>query len=114
MFPQTGYRIADHAFWDYFRRRGGVRTFGYPVSNPFTLQGFRVQIFQRAMLQQQPNGSVVMANILDAGLLPYTAINGSVVPSVDPDVIKGQPKVGEPDYHARALQFVRDNAPDTW
>ena len=31
-------------------------TFGYPVSNPFTLQGFRVQIFQRAILQQQPNG----------------------------------------------------------
>jgi len=114
LFPQTGYRVADDAFWTYFRRRGGVRTFGYPVSNAFTLQGFKVQIFQRAMLQLQPTGAVAMANILDEGLLPYTAINGSVFPGADPDLIRRQPKVGEPDYHQKALQFVRDNAPDTW
>ena len=114
MFPQTGYRIGDDAFWTYFRRRGGVRTFGYPVSNPFTLQGFRVQIFQRAILQMQPNGAVAIANVLDDGLLPYTAINGSNFPGPDPDLIARQPRVGEPDYHQKALQFVRDNAPDTW
>src|SRR5215212_3531655 len=114
LFPQTGYRVADDAFWTYFRRRGGVRTFGYPVSNAFTLQGFKVQIFQRAMLQLQPSGAVAMANVLDEGLLPYTAINGSVFPGPDPDLIRRQPKVGETDYHQKALQFVRDNAPDTW
>ncbi|MFN8636873.1 MAG: N-acetylmuramoyl-L-alanine amidase [Chloroflexota bacterium] len=114
MFSQTGYRIGDDAIWIYFRRRGGVRTFGYPVSNPFTLQGFRVQIFQRAILQMQPNGAVAIANVLDDGLLPYTAINGSNFPGPDPDLIARQPRVGEPDYHQKALQFVRDNAPDTW
>ncbi len=114
MFPQTGYRVGDDAFWTYFRRRGGVRTFGYPVSNPFTLQGFRAQVFQRAVLQQQPSGAVVIANVLDDGLLPYTTINGSAFPAADPDVIRRQPQVGEANYHARALQFVRENAPDTW
>ena len=94
MFPQTGYRVADNAFWDYFRRRGGVRTFGYPVSNTFTLQGFKVQIFQRAVLQLQPNGSVGMLNLLDEGVLPYTRINGSSFPEIDQDVVKRQPKVG--------------------
>src|SRR4051794_32429894 len=107
LFPQTGYRVADNAFWAYFQRRGGVRTFGYPVSNAFTLQGFRVQIFQRAVLQLQPSGAVAMANILDDGMLPYTTINGSVFPGVDPGLIGRQPKVGEPDYHQKALQFVR-------
>jgi N-acetylmuramoyl-L-alanine amidase len=114
MFPQTGYRVGDDAFWNYFQRRGGVRTFGYPVSNPFTLQGFRVQVFQRAILQLQPTGAVGIANVLDAGLLPYTTINGSNFPAADPEVTKRQPQVGEADYHAKALQFVRDNAPDTW
>ena len=32
LFPQTGYRIADNAFWDYFRRRGGVRRFSFRSS----------------------------------------------------------------------------------
>ena len=113
-FPQTGYRVGDDAFWTYFRRRGGVRTFGYPVSHAFTLQGFRVQIFQRAMLQLQPNGTVGLANILDDGLLPYTTINGSSFPAADPNVISRQPQVGEANYHARALQFVKETAPDSW
>lgn len=113
LFSQTGYRVADDKFWAYFKARGGVRTFGYPVSNSFTLQGFRVQIFQRAVLQMQPNGSVGILNVLD-DVLPYTAINGSQFPAADPEVIGKQPKVGQPEYHARALQFVKENAPDEW
>jgi hypothetical protein len=34
-FPQTGYWIADDTIWDYFIKRGGVRTFGYPASRKF-------------------------------------------------------------------------------
>ena len=113
-YPQTGYTIADGAFWDYFRQRGGLRTFGYPVSNPFVLSGFRVQIFQREILQQQPDGSVTMMNILDEGLMPYTRINGSTFPAADPEVLARQPQVGAPDYHVKALQFVKDYAPDMW
>jgi N-acetylmuramoyl-L-alanine amidase len=113
-FPQTGYKVVDDPFWSYFSKRGGIRTFGYPVSNPFVLYGFRVQVFQRAMLQLRPDGSVAMVNVLDDGMLPYTTVNGSTFPASDGEVIKRQPKVGEPDYHQKALQFVRDNAPDEW
>ena len=58
--------------------------------------------------------AVAIANVLDDGLLPYTTINGSAFPAADPEVIRRQPKVGEPEYHARAFQFVRETAPDTW
>src|SRR5687768_6746934 len=96
LFPETGYRVADDAFWNYFRRRGGVRTFGYPVSNPFTLMGFRIQIFQREIIQLQADGTVSLMNVLDDGLLPYTAINGSTFPASDPEVMRRQPAVGSP------------------
>jgi N-acetylmuramoyl-L-alanine amidase len=112
-FPQTGYRV-DEAFWEYFQRRGGVRTFGYPVSNTFVLLGFRTQIFPREILQQQPTGAVSMMNVLDEGLMPYTTVNGSTFPGLDPDVINRQPAVGAPDYHVKALQFVKETAPDVW
>ncbi|HEY0584433.1 MAG TPA: hypothetical protein VGE94_19780, partial [Chloroflexota bacterium] len=29
-FSQTGYRIDRDSFWEFFRARGGARTFGYP------------------------------------------------------------------------------------
>ena len=69
-FQQTGYRIGDDAFWSFFRGRGGVRSFGYPVSNVFMLLGMKVQIFQRQIMQLQPDGGVQLMNLLDEGLLP--------------------------------------------
>jgi N-acetylmuramoyl-L-alanine amidase len=113
-FPQTRYRIDDDRFWDFFQRRGGVRTFGYPVSGTFQLLGLRVQIFQRQVMQLQPDGGVATMNLLDEGLMPYTKINGSEFPAPDPNLLKDSPNVGERDYHARAVQFVRDHAPDVW
>jgi len=50
-FPQTGYRIDDDVIWNYFNARGGVTTFGYPVSRIFPFLGFWTQIFQREMIQ---------------------------------------------------------------
>src|SRR5262249_39705822 len=57
-FCQTGYRIAEDAFWNYFQFRGGVRSFGYPVSNAFFLYGTKVQVFQRQIMQLRPDGGV--------------------------------------------------------
>ena len=64
-FAETGFRVGNDRFWDYFQRRGGVRTFGYPTSREFQLQGFRVQFFQRGVLQLWPDGSVKTLNLLD-------------------------------------------------
>ncbi|MDQ6670510.1 MAG: N-acetylmuramoyl-L-alanine amidase [Chloroflexota bacterium] len=113
-FRQTGYRIGDDAFWNYFNVRGGVRTFGYPVSNVFMLFGMRVQIFQRQVLQLRPDGGVQTMNLLDEGMLPYTRINGSTFPAPDPAVIARSPKPDAPDYLAQTLDFVRSMAPDSF
>jgi N-acetylmuramoyl-L-alanine amidase len=113
-FQQTGYRIGEDAFWDYFRVRGGVRSFGYPVSNVFALYGMKVQIFQRQILQLRPDGGVQTMNILDEGLLPYTRMNGSTFPASDPNVVNRSPKPDAPDYHPKTLEFVRAMALDNW
>jgi hypothetical protein len=110
-FSQTGYRIDNNAFWDFFQHRGNVRTFGYPVSRTFLLDGFQVQIFQRLVLQLQPDGSVGTLNLLDQGLMPYTRINGSTFPAPDPAVTSATPPATDLDA---VLNFVRTTAPDTF
>ncbi len=75
-FPATGYRIGSSAVLDYFQHRGGVRTFGYPVSSEFPLLGKRVQLFQRQLLEIASDGTVMPANILDPDILPITHIDG--------------------------------------
>ena len=72
--------VSDDAFWDYFNRRGGLKTFGYPTSRTFPFLGFTSQFFQRAVLQRAPDGSVRPLNLLDPGLLAYTSFNGATVP----------------------------------
>jgi N-acetylmuramoyl-L-alanine amidase len=113
-FQQTGYRIGEDAFWSYFQVRGGLRSFGYPVSNVFLLYGMKVQIFQRQIMQLRPDGGVQTMNLLDEGLLPYTHLNGSSFPAPDPAVISQSPKPDAPDYLEQTLTFVRTMAPDTF
>jgi polysaccharide biosynthesis protein PslG len=113
-FAQTGYRVDTDPFWSFFQTRGGVRAFGYPVSRAFRLDGFQVQIFQRIVLQLQPDGSVATLNLLDAGLLPYTHINGSALPAPDPAVISQTPSVSDPGYADKIIGFVQANTPDVF
>jgi N-acetylmuramoyl-L-alanine amidase len=113
-FGQTGYRVGDDAFWNYFQVRGGVRSFGYPVSNVFLMYGMKVQIFQRQVLQLRPDGGVQTMNVLDEGLLPFTRMNSSTFPAPDPAVISQSPKPDAPDYLPKTLEFVRAMAPDTF
>ncbi|HEY3059854.1 MAG TPA: hypothetical protein VGL99_12850 [Chloroflexota bacterium] len=110
-FSQTGYRIDNDAFWDFFQHRGGVRTFGYPVSRLFQLDGFFVQIFQREVMQRQADGSVQTLNLLDQGLMPYTRINGSTFPAPDQSVISATPPATD---LGAVLDFIRTQAPDTF
>ncbi len=112
--PQTGYRVNLDRFWDYFNKRGGVNSFGYPISREFTLKGFPVQLFQRGVLQAMPDGGVATMNLLDSGLMPYTRINSSTFPAADPELVASAPQPAEPDYAGRAIAFVRENVPDRW
>jgi hypothetical protein len=112
-FPQTGYHIDTDAFYDYFTHRGGVRTFGYPTSQTFTLLGYQVQFFQRQVMQQRADGTVTLLNVLDPGILPYTHFNGSTFPGVDPALTAGAPTPSDPNYATDASAFVAAHAPDT-
>ncbi|HET6318873.1 MAG TPA: cellulase family glycosylhydrolase [Chloroflexota bacterium] len=113
-FPETGFRLGSPQFADYFRKRGGLRTFGYPVSRAFLFLGTEVQFFQRQIMQRRPDGSVATLNILDADLMPYTRINGSTFPAADPIVVRQAPSPDQSDYITRVLAFIREFAPDFW
>src|SRR3954462_11499431 len=96
-FQDTGFRIDNDKIWDYFSKRGGKRTFGLPTSRTFQFLGLPTQFFQRHVLQVTPGG-VQTLNLLDEGLLPYTAIAGSTFPAVDPSILAAAPKAGSPTY----------------
>ena len=112
-FPPTGFTSAG-AFYDYFSHRGGLRTFGYPISRPFRLEGHTVQIYQRQVMELRADGSVGLLNILDQNLMPYTQINGATFPGFDEPLTKTAPAPGTADYAKTILEFVKANAPDTW
>jgi hypothetical protein len=110
-FPETGYSISDDGFWDYFNKRGGLRTFGYPVSRKFRLLGSEVQIFQRRIMQKQPNGQVGLLNVLDQEYMPLSSFNNAKVPAFDAALVATSPPPGSA---AGVLDFVRRVAPDQW
>jgi hypothetical protein len=113
-FPETGFGIHNDAFWGYFNARGGVPTFGFPISREFLFLGLPTQFFQRHIMQQGADGGVQTMNLLDPELMPYTRINASDFPDVD-ETLKGQtPSVGSPDYAQAVVAFVQQNAPEQW
>ncbi len=113
-FSQTGFRIDNDKFWDYFQHRGGVNNFGYPVSRTFTFLGSTVQFFQRRIVQLNPDGSVGQLNLLDSGLMPYTSVNYAAFPATDPNLIKTAPAVGSPSYATAILAWIQKTAPNTF
>jgi hypothetical protein len=114
-FAETGFRIDNDAFFDYFQHRGGIPTFGFPVSRTFTLQGKTVQIFQRRVLEINPDGTVGQLNLLDqGGLLPFNTFNFAVFPAPDPALASSAPPVGSPNYSTAILSFVQQHAPDSF
>ncbi|HEX5417981.1 MAG TPA: hypothetical protein VFZ25_20170 [Chloroflexota bacterium] len=112
-YPITGFAISG-AFLDYFQHRGGVDTFGYPISRPFPLLGSQVQLFQRRALELRPDGTVGQLNLLDPGMMPYTQINDATFPAVDPNLTKGLPTPGTANYDQKIMDYVRTNAPNQW
>ena len=112
-FPITGFSISG-PFLDFFQHRGGIRTLGYPISRPFKLFGSTVQFFQRQALCLRPDGTVGLLNVLDPEFMPYSQINGAVFPAFDAEFLRGSPQPEQEGYAALALEFVRQNAPDTW
>ncbi len=112
-FADTGFRIDDDKVWDYFQKRGGTGTFGLPTSRTFPFLGSPTQFFQRQVVQVTKDG-VRTLNLLDEGLLPYTTINGSTFPAVDPAVVGAAPKAGSADYGTAVIAYLKQYAPNTF
>jgi hypothetical protein len=112
-FNETGFRVDGDLVWDYFMGHGGAASFGPPISRSFTLLGCRTQFFQRQALQQCDERPPQPLNLLDPELFPYTHVNGSVFPGVDPILKEATPRVGTPEY-AGIIDFVLTHAPDTF
>src|SRR5579883_2035503 len=113
-FSQTGYRIDNDKFWDYFQHRGGINTFGYPVSRTFTFLGKTTQFFQRRVIEIEPDGSVGQLNILGSDLLPYTSFNFATIPAVNQALITSAPAVGSPNYGTAVLGFIQQHVPNSF
>jgi hypothetical protein len=53
-FPDTGHTVRGE-FLDYFNAHGGLRVFGFPITEEFTLNGRVVQYFQRVRMELWPD-----------------------------------------------------------
>ena len=66
---ERGFALADNEYammWTEYRKLGGVRGVGYPVSTRFRLDGFVVQATERAVLQWRPDEQrVELFNVMD-------------------------------------------------
>jgi hypothetical protein len=112
-YAQTGFRV-DDSLVSYFQSRGGVDTFGFPISRVFTFLGCPVQMFQRLIVQQCPGAQTAIINLLDPEIFPYTRVNGSVFPSPDDQLKQQTPAVGSPNYSTTIMPFIQSVVPDTF
>ena len=114
-FPATGYRISSPALLDYFQHRGGVRTFGYPVSNEFPLLGQRVQIFQRQMLSSPPTAPSHRRHPRPRHPARSRHIDGLSLPAGRPGPgRRARRRPARPTTTVQALAFVNLYVPDDW
>ncbi|MDE2767220.1 MAG: glycosyl hydrolase [Chloroflexota bacterium] len=113
-YSETGFGVWNPEIRAYFESRGGIDTFGFPISNVFTLQGFEVQLFQRQGVQIGPSGSARMLDILESIYLDHWDFGGLTIPQVDDDLIAAAPTVGSPDYAEAVRAFIRAHVPDSW
>lgn len=56
-FTETGCYIGG-AFWEFWRERGGLPIFGYPLTNELQDDGHTVQYFERAVFEWHPENNL--------------------------------------------------------
>jgi hypothetical protein len=114
-FSQTGFRVDNDTFWNYYNARGGLPTFGYPTSRTFQFLGFTTQFFQRRVMQIGPDGGARLLNLFDQGLFPFTNINGSTFPGPDAGIQGAAPVQGsDANYANDIITFIQQHAPNSF
>jgi uncharacterized protein YkwD len=99
-FSETGHSLTG-AFLTYWRQKGGLELFGYPISEVITQDGMQVQWFERARFEYHPelasNGTAVQLTRL--GSLAYDRLHqgtSQVLPSSAPAPAAAQAKAQAP------------------
>jgi hypothetical protein len=113
-FAATGYRIDNDSVYSFFQSYGDVQTFGFPTSRTFNFLGCPVQFFQRQIIQVCAGAGAALINILDPGIFPYTAVNGSTFPPPDPTMKANTPPVSSPTYSQDIITFINANVPNSF
>lgn len=113
-FSETGFGVWNPEIRAYFESRGGVDTFGFPISNVFRLYGLELQLFQRHGIQIGPGGSPRSLDILQSPYLDYRHFGSLTIPQVDDDLVAAAPTVGSTGYAEAVRAFIRAHVPDSW
>jgi hypothetical protein len=116
--PSVAFNVVRPGFATYYQQHGGLRTLGSPLSNDFQLLGLRVQILERQVLQQHPDGTVTAMDLLNKAM-PLTHADGATFPSADPDLVSALPSLTSPTYTDDALAAIDAGlldaqVPDAW
>ncbi|MEO8287166.1 MAG: hypothetical protein ABI670_12125 [Chloroflexota bacterium] len=80
-FPQTSHNLTGD-FLTYWQQNGGLRVFGYPVSEPFVERGNLVQYFERNRFELHPENQPPYNVLL--GRLGADAVAPRVFPTIAP------------------------------
>ncbi|HEX3721529.1 MAG TPA: L,D-transpeptidase [Nitrolancea sp.] len=82
-YAETGHRLCN-GFLDYWQSNGGLATFGFPLSEEFTQNGFTVQYFERARFEWHPGSgdtpSQVMLGLLGSEAAKAAGVSLAAVP----------------------------------
>jgi murein DD-endopeptidase MepM/ murein hydrolase activator NlpD len=121
-FPETGHTLSE-GFLDYWRRNGGLKVFGYPLSEEMGEDGVTVQYFERARFEYHA-GNPYAVQLSPVGYLALEAGGFAVPPATlvgfdPPRVAEGHTTTVEVaarngvtvtgTFQGRPLLFERDN-----
>jgi murein DD-endopeptidase MepM/ murein hydrolase activator NlpD len=124
-FPETGHTLSE-GFLDYWRRNGGLRAFGYPLSEEMGEDGVTVQYFERARFEYHAGlaGTPYAVQLSPVGYLALEAGGWTLPPGTNvrfnpPRVAEGHTATVEVaardsvtvtgTYQGRPLLFQRDS-----
>ena len=111
-FSETGHSLTG-AFHTYWRQRGGLDLFGYPISEVITQDGMQVQWFERARFEYHPelapSGKPVQLTRL--GSLAYdrryagsSQVLTSAAPAPAADQAQANAQTGAPSHRMSAVE----------
>src|SRR5262249_42527081 len=101
-FARTGQSIAPE-FRDYWETHGGLQQFGYPLTQPTLLRGYRTQIFERAVFEYHPETtptSAVLRRRLGPATLPHA------YPEADPATLAPDERFFPKTRHSLGEPFL--------